>query len=326
MLSPVVYTVPGMLSSSAAVASSFVAPQFAMFPAPTSTSAVVVAAADTAGRPGGGPATRSSDLQAMTSARATRAAGRSQRERVDCRWLRDTISSRLMLGSPRVRPDGASGAAHRLGSAERGRGQPGCPRLYHVVRRSRKAPREYRAYPIGEPHRDATPQRSRHVIQRPLGSGCCVQLAGRPLEPGKRGVHSAPLMLELVRSSARRAPAEIEHPNPLRDQVLHEGPVEQHVGHLVVILAQRRHPRDLEFAAPYEAAARGQRLPAPVHHAEYRGLAEDSGDSLEQSPRQNRRSEIPHIDGKDLIERLDLIGPEARLHPLFLRATDLPAP
>src|SRR6266852_8040608 len=72
MLSPVVKTVPGMLSSSAAVASSFCVPQFAMFPAPTNTSdGVVVVAALGGGTCLGGLTMCSSDAHASAIVRAT---------------------------------------------------------------------------------------------------------------------------------------------------------------------------------------------------------------------------------------------------------------
>src|SRR6266508_2853992 len=80
MLSPVVKTVPAMLSSTAAVALSFSVPQVAMFPAPTSTCDGVVVVV-VLGTCLGGLTTRSSDVHASAIVRATQVTDLGQRER-----------------------------------------------------------------------------------------------------------------------------------------------------------------------------------------------------------------------------------------------------
>src|SRR5439155_5862155 len=84
--------------------------------------------------------------------------------------------------------------------------------------------------------RQVPPHRGGDSERRPVGRRGRGDVARRPLQPGKRDVRRAPLLLEAVRAAAGRAAAEVEHPYVTADDVLQERPVQQHVGRESTVL------------------------------------------------------------------------------------------
>src|SRR5204863_10128112 len=115
-------------------------------------------------------------------------------------------------------------------------------------------------------------------------------LSRHVLMPWQRDVDAAPLLLESMRPALGGATAEVEHAYPATDHVLHECPVEEHVGGKTAGLVERPRPRHLELVAPHKPAAAGHWLVPMVDHAEHDQLRERCCDALEERARHHRRT------------------------------------
>jgi hypothetical protein len=85
------------------------------------------------------------------------------------------------------------------------------------------------------------------------------------------------LVLEAVRPSTGAATPEVEHFDATLNHVLHESPVQQHVGILAVFFTQGRHPGRFELVPPDKATSSRNWPLGPIDSTENRLPAEYPG-------------------------------------------------
>ena len=128
-----------------------------------------------------------------------------------------------------------------------------------------------------------------------------------------------------MRSAARCAATEVEHAHAAGDHLLHERPIQQHVGREWTRFAQRSGPRHLELVTPDEAAACRKWLIAPVHDPEHGELRKGGSDPFEEGARQHGGTEVSHGPREHLVERFSLLGPEPNGEPFLHWTANLTA-
>src|SRR5687768_10461688 len=128
-----------------------------------------------------------------------------------------------------------------------------------------------------------------------------------------------------MRRPVRCAAAEIEDAYSAADHLLHQRPIQEHVGRLRVELPERARPGDLELAVEGEAAPRRHRDVLPVDDTKFDVPCQTPGALREETLRQHRSTELAHLAGEDAVERLPLVESESHDHPILLWTADLAA-